>query len=158
MAIRLRPFFENLSSEIREAAVLLFGDLCRAKHEETVDSMMQMGRREHESDYQQQQPDNIGEHIPEALREQLLANFVTILLHMSELDAQIVRACKVTLRRVCTLLNAPLVNAMVQQHLPEHGQLNYDVFVVDLLKLVVSLVGRWFWAVTVRRVCFDAIA
>lgn len=142
LAIRLRPFFENGAADIREAAILLFGDLCRAKAEQTVDSMMQSHRRQQPGGSGGADTDSGhaegGEPIAEALREQLLANFVTILLHLSEPDAQIVRACKVTLRRVCTLLQAPRVNAMVQDHLLDHGQLQYDAFVVDLLKLVVS--------------------
>lgn len=44
-----------------------------------------------------------------------------------------------TLRRVCTLLGAPKTNAMVQSHLLDHGQLHYDIFVADLLKLIVCV-------------------
>lgn len=55
LAIRIRPFFEMAASaEMREAAVLLFGDLCRAKDEETVETAMAAMRR------QQQQQTNGG--------------------------------------------------------------------------------------------------
>lgn len=49
------------------------------------------------------------------------------------------QACKVTLRKVCVLINAPKVNAMVQSHLLDHGQLNYDMFINVFIKLIVSL-------------------
>lgn len=147
LAIRLRPFFENAVVEIREAAILLFGDLCRAKLEHTVDSMMQKVNH-HQTSAAAPAPNDedddgaeVGEYIAQALREQLLANFVTILLHLSETEARIVHASKVTLRRVCTLLNAPNVNGMVQKQLQDHMTVNFDVFVVALLKLVVSVLG-----------------
>lgn len=75
LAIRIRPFFENQSVEIREAAILLFGDLCRVK-------------QSHSFNQRPQSPDTP---VSEALREQLFTNFMTLLLHMSENDIQIAR-------------------------------------------------------------------
>uniref|UniRef100_W8B438 HEAT repeat-containing protein 7A n=1 Tax=Ceratitis capitata TaxID=7213 RepID=W8B438_CERCA len=119
LAIRIRPFFGSYSIEIREASIILFGDLCESK-------------KAHE---------NTGNISPtaastEALREQLIANLFPILLHLSEGEATIIRACKGTLRKVCGLLNAPKVNEMAQRHLIDHGQLNYGVFIVDFVKLI----------------------
>ena len=45
-----------------------------------------------------------------------------------------------TLRQVCAILNAPKVNGMVQRHLLEYAQLDYDYFIADLIKLIVSKV------------------
>lgn len=77
LAIRIRPFIENSSSEIREAAILLFGDLCRIK---TTD----YGTR-CKSPIETMTP------VSEALREQIFGNFFSLYLHMSETDSQIVR-------------------------------------------------------------------
>lgn len=68
LTIRIRPFFDNQSVEIREAAILLFGDLC---HQTKVK--------------------NNGKEISEALREQLITNLFPFLLHMSENESIIVR-------------------------------------------------------------------
>lgn len=70
LAIRIRPFFENSAMEIREAAILLFGDLCKVKD-----------------------LDKDTEPTPtsEALKEQIFTNFFLLLLHLSEHDIHIVR-------------------------------------------------------------------
>jgi hypothetical protein len=68
LTIRIRPFFDNQSVEIREAAILLFGDLC---HQTKVK--------------------NNGREISEALKEQLITNLFPFILHMSENESIIVR-------------------------------------------------------------------
>ncbi|XP_037937938.1 maestro heat-like repeat-containing protein family member 1 [Teleopsis dalmanni] len=117
LAIRIRPFFGSYSIEIREAAVILFGDLCESKMSLNDGSVSPNSSTE-------------------ALREQLFANFFPLLLHLSEGEATIIRACKGTLRKVCGLLNSTKVNDMAQKHLIDHGQLNYSVFVLDFVKLI----------------------
>lgn len=77
LAIRIRPFFDNESTEIREAAILLFGDLCRIK---TTD----YGTR-------CKTPIETMTPVSESLCEQIFVNFFSIFLHMSESDRQIVR-------------------------------------------------------------------
>lgn len=150
LAIRIRPFLENPSTEIREAAILLFGDLCRIKT----------------SDYgtRCKSPIETMTPVSEALREQIFVNYFSLFLHMSETDLQIVRvsskpyprhevlnvlllicsfhfskASKITLRKISNLINAPKVNEMVQSHILEHGNLQYDNFMVSFLKLIVSI-------------------
>lgn len=151
LAIRIRPFIENSSSEIREVAILLFGDLCRIK---TTD----YGTRS-KSPIETMTP------VSEALREQIFGNFFSFFLHLSESDTQIVRVCliesflayplefflvssyimkfffsqasKATLRKISNLINAPKVNEMVQSHILEHGNLQYDNFMHSFLKLIV---------------------
>lgn len=48
------------------------------------------------------------------------------------------QASKVTLRKISNIINAPKVNEMVQSHILEHGNLQYDHFMVSFLKLIVS--------------------
>lgn len=81
MAIRIRPFFESLAVEIREAAILLFGDLCQKKitSAATDEVVFDDGN------------DTASEIISDALREQLYSNFFSMLLHLSENNSQIVR-------------------------------------------------------------------
>lgn len=81
LAVRIRPFFENSSAEIREAAILLFGDLCQTKIGSTPSAIF------NPEDSACTEDGNVSD----ALREQLLTNFFSMLLHLSESDAQIVR-------------------------------------------------------------------
>lgn len=68
LTIRIRPFFENQSIEIREAAILLFGDLC-----------------------EQTRLKNPSKEISESLQEQLLTNLIPFLLHLGENESIISR-------------------------------------------------------------------
>lgn len=79
LAIRIRRFMEHSSAEIREAAILLFGDLCRIK---TTDHGTRC-----KSPVETMTP------VSEALREQIFSNFFSLFLHLSESDTQIVRVC-----------------------------------------------------------------
>ncbi|KAL7745291.1 hypothetical protein ACLKA6_015316 [Drosophila palustris] len=119
LAIRIRPFFGSYSMEMREAAIILFGDLCESKHDDGSSSPTSS---------------------MEALREQLFANLFPLLLHLSESESSIASACKGTLRRVCRLLRAVRVNEMAQQQLcPETDalhQLQYNGFVVEFVKVI----------------------
>ncbi|XP_075158391.1 maestro heat like repeat family protein c11.1 isoform X1 [Haematobia irritans] len=118
LAIRIRPFFGSYSLEIREAAIILFGDLCESK------IAMKDGTS------------TPNETSNEALNEQLIANLFPLLLHLSEGEATIIRACKGTLRKVCKLLKSTKINDMAQRHLLDHGQLNYNNFIVDFVKVI----------------------
>ncbi|XP_058977775.1 maestro heat-like repeat-containing protein family member 1 isoform X1 [Musca domestica] len=118
LAIRIRPFFGSYSLEIREAAIILFGDLCESK------IAVKDGTA------------SPSESSNEALREQLIANLFPLLLHLSEGEASIIRACKGTLRKVCRLLNSLKINDMAQRHLLDHGQLNYNNFIIDFVKVI----------------------
>jgi maestro heat-like repeat-containing protein family member 1 len=68
LTIRIRPFFENQSIEIREAAILLFGDLCNQ-------TRLKNGNKE----------------VSEALKEQLVTNLFPFLLHLGENESIISR-------------------------------------------------------------------
>ena len=68
LTIRIRPFFENQSIELRDAAILLFGDLC-----------------------QQTRLKSKQIEVSEALNEQLLTNLFPFLLHLGENESIISR-------------------------------------------------------------------
>ncbi|KAG5684005.1 hypothetical protein PVAND_013258 [Polypedilum vanderplanki] len=112
LTIRIRPFFDNQSVEIREAAILLFGDLC----------------------YQTKLKNN-GSEISEALKEQLITNLFPFLLHMSENESIIVRACKMTLRNIGNILGANQLNTKIQNDLQEYQQLSYDSFIHEFIRI-----------------------
>lgn len=142
LAIRIKPFFDNQASDMREAAILLFGDLCFQTHR------LQMSNNE--------------QTISEALREQLLGNLFTFLLHLSESDTMVVRyvyliqnlqtlktstkflvvfnfsACKLTIANVCALLGTPKMNELINTNVSEFAPLNYEIFMNDFVRLVVS--------------------
>lgn len=67
LTIRIRPFFENQSIEIREAAILLFGDLCHQTKKKS------------------------NSEVSEALHDQLLTNLFPFLLHLGENESIISR-------------------------------------------------------------------
>lgn len=83
LAVRIRPFYENASVEIREAAILLFGDLCQTKLTPTPMEVF----NHHDHNRRDEPP----QHVSDALREQLFSNFFSMLLHLSEPDTQIIR-------------------------------------------------------------------
>uniref|UniRef100_A0A1L8DCH9 Putative heat repeat-containing protein 7a n=1 Tax=Nyssomyia neivai TaxID=330878 RepID=A0A1L8DCH9_9DIPT len=118
LAIRIRPFFENSTLELRNSAICLFGDVCQSK----LDAIAKKG--EEVDDQMSLEP----------FREQLYYNFCPLLLHLCEMEAPIARSTKVTLKKMCALLKAPKINAMANAHLLEHGQLNYEAFLEDFAK------------------------
>lgn len=86
LTIRIRPFFENQSIEIRDAAILLFGDLCHQTRlkSKTVE-------------------------VSEALNEQLLTNLFPFLLHLGENESIISRVSSHK-KQVLTLLQQSYFN------------------------------------------------
>ncbi|XP_055537388.1 maestro heat-like repeat-containing protein family member 1 isoform X2 [Wyeomyia smithii] len=128
LAIRIKPFFENASIELRESAILLFGDLCHQKVPPKT-AVEQVPRSESNG------LEN-GSATSESLLEQMKANLCSLLLHLCEENNLIARACKITLKNVCTLLATPKMNQLAQNHLLEHGQLQYNNFIKDFSKLI----------------------
>lgn len=122
LAIRIKPFFENASTELRESAILLFGDLC---HQKATLAQQQQINGSTDSDETL---------VSESLKEQLKGNLCSLLLHLSEENSLIARACKITLKNVCALLETEKMNQLAQNHLLEHGQLQYGNFIKDFVK------------------------
>lgn len=127
LAIRIKPFFENVSTELRECAILLFGDLCFQKANYVRLKTLSKQEGYSESD------DGL---VSESLLEQLKANLCSLLLHLCEENHLIARACKITLKNVCALLGTTKMNQLAQNHLLEHGQLQYGTFTKDFIKLI----------------------
>lgn len=75
LAIRIRPFLGSYSLEMREAAILLFSDLCAANLPLT----------------EEMETSTSGSTMNEALKEQLYANLFPLLLHLSESEETIKR-------------------------------------------------------------------
>ncbi|KFB39654.1 AGAP000273-PA-like protein [Anopheles sinensis] len=126
-AIRIRPFFEKNSTELRESAILLFGDVCGLKVKQMVVASNDSNSANGGAD------DTL---VSESLMEQLKANFCSLLLHLCEQSSMIARACKITLKNICAVLGTPKMNALAQNCLIEHGQLQYNNFLKSFVKLI----------------------
>ena len=72
LTIRIRPFFENESIEIREAAILLFGDLC------------------HQTKLRSSKTKDVVD-VSDELKEQLVTNLFPLFLHLGENQSIIAR-------------------------------------------------------------------
>ncbi|KAJ9596476.1 hypothetical protein L9F63_012515, partial [Diploptera punctata] len=110
VALRIKPFFEKENAEIREAAFLMFGDLAKCGGTDTKT----------------------------AFQEQITGNLVCLLLHLEDNSRHVVKACKYALRQAGPLLGAERINAMLQDHLIDVGNLNYPDFIADLVKKMVE--------------------
>lgn len=115
MAIRIRPFFENKSAEIRELAISLFGQLC-VQQSEVVQS-------------------STG--ISEEFEEQVYRYFFPLLLHLSETENSVVIATRLTIKKAVLLMeDKTKTRDLIEKNLLEYGHLNYDIFLWDLLRVV----------------------
>nr|CAD7435661.1 unnamed protein product [Timema monikensis] len=108
VALRIKPYFQREDVVMRAAAIRMFGDLAKFG----------------------------GSNSTSAFIEQVQGNFVSLLLHLSDCDDQVVKACKYSLRQTSPLLRAARVNAMVQDHLIDGANLHYTDFMADLAKVV----------------------
>uniref|UniRef100_A0AAG5DWB8 Maestro heat-like repeat-containing protein family member 1 n=2 Tax=Anopheles atroparvus TaxID=41427 RepID=A0AAG5DWB8_ANOAO len=133
-AIRIRPFFEKNSTELRESAILLFGDLCGLKIKQMDVSHQHGGGGGGGGG--NSQSNGSGDTASESLVEQLKANLCSLLLHLCEQSSMIARACKITLKNICAVLGATKMNALAQTCLIEHGQLQYSNFLKSFVKLI----------------------
>lgn len=105
-AVRIKPLFQHDDARIRRAAVQLLGDLALS---------VEGGQAE-------------------GFKEQVLGNIMVMLLHLQDIDEEVVKACKLTLRNVGPLLDCPKINAMIQDHVFENGSLNFNKFITDLVQ------------------------
>ncbi|XP_073987076.1 maestro heat like repeat family protein c11.1 isoform X1 [Rhodnius prolixus] len=109
IALRVKPFFEKEEIALRCISLRLFGQLC------CQDNSVQVG-------YQ----------------EQVHSCLICLLLHLSEPEPSIVKACKYTLRQIGPVLGAEKVSTMFQDHLIDEGALQYENFVTTLIKSIVE--------------------
>ncbi|XP_058442811.1 maestro heat-like repeat-containing protein family member 1 [Malaya genurostris] len=126
LAIRIKPFFENTSIELRESAILLFGNICHPNQ----NVLNQIKPKEEASS------NIINGTVSESLVEQIKSNLCSILLHLCEENNRISRACKITMKSMCAILGTTKINQLTQNHLLEHGQLHYGNFVKEFTKLI----------------------
>lgn len=109
LAIRIKPFLDNRSAEIREIAISLFGHMCT------------------------QQVDRVSEEF----EEQVYRYFFPLLLHLSETEASVVVETRMTIRKAVHLMrDKPKVQQMIGKNLLDYGELHYDAFIWDLMRAV----------------------
>eukprot|EP00042_Codosiga_hollandica_P058679 m.888514 g.888514 ORF g.888514 m.888514 type:complete len:837 (+) comp59932_c0_seq4:158-2668(+) len=110
IALRIRPCFEKDKPQVRAAAFRLFGNLSRFGDGPSKEPFL----------------------------EQIHANFMSLLLHLNEADAEVRLACKVALKQIGPLLESTKTNEMFQKHLVDDGTLQYGDFMNDLSKIMIG--------------------
>ncbi|XP_039279255.1 maestro heat-like repeat-containing protein family member 1 isoform X2 [Nilaparvata lugens] len=114
IALRIKPYFEKESCVwLRMSSLRLLGELAQWSGAGAVDSMP-------------------------AFQEQVRSNLVCLLMHLSEADTSVVKACKFTLRNMSGLLEAEKVAAMLTEHLIDEATLQYQEFLIALSKLLIE--------------------
>ncbi|CAG9840062.1 unnamed protein product [Diabrotica balteata] len=108
-AVRIKPLLDQEDVNLRRAAFRLLGDLTQSLNSEG----------------------NL-----EAFKEQIHGNIVTLLLHLSDPDIYVVKACKYTLRKIGPYVGSSKVNSMIQEHLIDEANLHFTDFIRDVIKLM----------------------
>uniref|UniRef100_A0A1B6KA60 Maestro heat-like repeat-containing protein family member 1 n=1 Tax=Graphocephala atropunctata TaxID=36148 RepID=A0A1B6KA60_9HEMI len=109
IALRVKPFFEKDNVELRTTSLRLLGELAVTG----------------------------GSALP-GFQDQVKASLVCLLMHLSDMEMSVVKACKFTLRAVTNVLEAEKTRAMMNQHLIDDAMLHYQEFITDLAKLMVE--------------------
>ncbi|KAL1124144.1 hypothetical protein AAG570_001914, partial [Ranatra chinensis] len=110
VALRVKPFFEKEEIALRSVSLHLFGQL--ACSDETVSQV--------------------------GYQDQVKSCLTCLILHLSEPEPSVVKACKFSLRKVSPVLGAEKVAAMFQDHLIDDGMLHYEQFIAALSKVIVE--------------------
>ncbi|KAJ8386836.1 hypothetical protein AAFF_G00166310 [Aldrovandia affinis] len=106
--MKIKPFLESENDAVRCASVQLLGNLSRF---------------------------GCGEPI---FRDQIHNVLVSLLLHLSDPNPQVVKACKFTMRVCAPVLGSELVTGMFQNHLHEDRSLHYGEFINNLTKYIIQ--------------------
>ncbi|KAL2083907.1 hypothetical protein ACEWY4_019425 [Coilia grayii] len=106
--MKIKPFLENESDEIRCAAILLLGNLSKFGTDEPV------------------------------FKDQIHNVLVSLLLHLSDPNQQVVKACKYSMRVFAPLVGSEQITSMFQKHLHEDKSLHYGEFINDLTKYLIQ--------------------
>ncbi|XP_062822975.1 maestro heat-like repeat-containing protein family member 1 isoform X2 [Anolis carolinensis] len=106
VAIRIRPFFDSERPELRRSSVVLFGNLTKFSAGSSEDAFF----------------------------EQILNGLVTLLLHLQDPKAEVIKACKFALRMCGPSMGCPGLCDMFQNHLHEDRGLHYGEFMNDVCK------------------------
>ncbi|XP_041962834.1 maestro heat-like repeat-containing protein family member 1 isoform X1 [Alosa sapidissima] len=106
--MKIKPFLENESDEIRCAAIMLLGNLSKFGSGEPV------------------------------FKDQIHNVLVSMLLHLCDPNQQVVKACKYSMRVCAPLVGSTQITTMFQKHLHEDKGLHYGEFVNDLTKYLIQ--------------------
>ncbi|KAI4893277.1 hypothetical protein NFI96_019675 [Prochilodus magdalenae] len=106
--MKIRPFLENENDEIRCAAIMLLGNLSKFGSGEPV------------------------------FKDQIHNVLVSLLLHLSDPNTQVVKACKYAMRVCAPVVGSEQINTMFQNHLHEEKSLHYGEFINDLIKYIIQ--------------------
>ncbi|XP_062395570.1 maestro heat-like repeat-containing protein family member 1 isoform X2 [Sardina pilchardus] len=106
--MKIKPFLENESDEIRCAAIMLLGNLSKFGSGEPV------------------------------FKDQIHNVLVSMLLHLCDPSQQVVKACKYSMRVCAPLVGSEQITTMFQKHLHEDKGLHYGEFVNDLTKYLIQ--------------------
>uniref|UniRef100_A0AAR2JL30 Maestro heat-like repeat family member 1 n=1 Tax=Pygocentrus nattereri TaxID=42514 RepID=A0AAR2JL30_PYGNA len=106
--MKIKPFLENENDEIRCASIMLLGNLSKFGSGEPV------------------------------FKDQIHNVLVSLLLHLSDPNAQVVKACKYAMRVCAPVVGSEQITAMFQNHLHEEKSLHYGEFINDLIKYIIQ--------------------
>jgi maestro heat-like repeat-containing protein family member 1 len=107
--LRIRPCFEKEKSNIRSSAYNLFGKLTRFGQGPSKEPFI----------------------------EQIHSNFVTLVLHLNESDAEVKKSCKFALKQVSSHLGSQTIDELFQKALIDDVNLHYGEFINNLSKIMV---------------------
>ncbi|XP_043973781.1 maestro heat-like repeat-containing protein family member 1 isoform X1 [Gambusia affinis] len=106
--MKIRPFLESDNDDIRCASILLMGNLSKFGSGEQV------------------------------FKDQIHNVLVSLLLHLVDPNAQVVKACKYAMRVCAPVVGSEQITAMFQNHLHEDKGLHYGEFINDLTKYLIQ--------------------
>ncbi|XP_073782226.1 maestro heat-like repeat-containing protein family member 1 isoform X1 [Danio rerio] len=106
--MKIKPFLENENDEIRCASIMLLGNLSKFGSGEPV------------------------------FKDQIHNVLVSLLLHLSDPNPHVVKACKYAMRICAPVVGSEQISAMFQNHLLEEKGLHYGEFINDLTKYLIQ--------------------
>lgn len=106
--MKIKPFLESENDEIRCASIMLLGNLSKFGSGEPV------------------------------FKDQIHNVLVSLLLHLSDPNLQVVKACKYAMRVCAPVVGSELITTMFQNHLHEDKSLHYGEFINDLTKYLIQ--------------------
>ncbi|XP_028280601.1 maestro heat-like repeat-containing protein family member 1 isoform X1 [Parambassis ranga] len=106
--MKIKPFLESESDDIRCASIHLMGNLSKFGSGEPV------------------------------FKDQIHNVLVSLLLHLVDPNPQVVKACKYAMRVCAPVVGSEQITAMFQNHLHEDKSLHYGEFINDLTKYLIQ--------------------
>ncbi|XP_064883625.1 maestro heat-like repeat-containing protein family member 1 isoform X2 [Oncorhynchus nerka] len=106
--MKIKPFLESENDEIRCASIMLLGNLSKFGSGEPV------------------------------FKDQIHNVLVSLLLHLSDPNLQVVKACKYAMRVCAPVVGSELITTMFQNHLHGDKSLHYGEFINDLTKYIIQ--------------------